>query len=683
VPEWGKKLAKNAIVWALATHINLAIVPINTRDANIAYNKTYFEEIGRKLDEYFLEVSYYTLYVDFQVYNRSDGSWCTVPQSTQYYRERRDAFFSDAIASCDDIIDFRKYDYEEEYGKGIVAFITAEDIWLKGPFTLFYLGNTGVFRTSDGVRVDVIYIPLWRFEGDPDREVRGDKIIRGLAHEFAHALGKLLVTSVSSSAKDCSWVLPDLYLRGNVTKRWDLMGNLMPRGSDAREYLVERVHLSSYSKEWLGWLKYRDTWSGGTYTIKSLVKMRYGDEVLRYMYKKVWWEVPNFYLFELRTNLAEYSQWDTETLYPQVLAIYQVDVRFDFPWECRPDAVNLVRTLVASGQSFSDPDIAVTFRVVNITAEKATISIETFSGKGLVGVSVIPFGNVISSVYNVLPTDAIAGEYMRIPLPDIDLHVYTEDGRHVGINYETGSYEVAISGALASGDLINGREWIFVPDNVSVHFVVSSRDVETFLNALPSAKAYTNGTETYAITLIYYDPNGTRYESLPVIQQIPPGEMLEHGFEIIRNPNGTYTVIIHRGRTHALAIDVKPSSRKIVNRGVLNVHTNVTAVGGNINSFTLQYIFNNTEIINYKPFGKITYELYDERGNLIEKGTLGDFNSTVVVINKLVPEGYTIVVKTHFEIQVRKNGAVEIAVKSKAGAVTKTAKTTFIVERKK
>jgi len=47
-----------------------------------------------------------------------------------------------------------------------------------------------------------------------------------------------------------------------------------------------------------------------------------------------------------------------------------------------------------------------------------------------------------------------------------------------------------------------------------------------------------------------------------------------------------------------------------------------------------------------------------------------------------VPEGYTIVVKTHFEIQVRKNGAVEIAVKSKAGAVMKTAKATFIVERK-
>jgi len=35
-----------------------------------------------------------------------------------------------------------------------------------------------------------------------------------------------------------------------------------------------------------------------------------------------------------------------------------------------------------------------------------------------------------------------------------------------------------------------------------------------------------------------------------------------------------------------------------------------------------------------------------------------------------VPEGYTIVVKTHFEIQVRKNG------------VTKTAKATFTVKKK-
>jgi hypothetical protein len=76
--------------------------------------------------------------------------------------------------------------------------------------------------------------------------------------------------------------------------------------------------------------------------------------------------------------------------------------------------------------------------VVNITAERATISVETFSGKGLIGISIIPFGNVISSVYNVLPTDVIAGEYMRVPLPDIDLHAYAEDGRHIGVNYETG-----------------------------------------------------------------------------------------------------------------------------------------------------------------------------------------------------------------------------------------------------
>ncbi|MCC6020382.1 MAG: hypothetical protein LM577_03305 [Thermoproteaceae archaeon] len=50
------------------------------------------------------------------------------------------------------------------------------------------------------------------------------------------------------------------------------------------------------------------------------------------------------------------------------------------------------------------------------------------------------------------------------------------------------------------------------------------------------------------------------------------------------------------------------------------MHTNVTAVGSSINSIALQYIFNNTEIIDYKPFGKITYELYDERGDLIGGG---------------------------------------------------------------
>ncbi|MCC6020381.1 MAG: hypothetical protein LM577_03300 [Thermoproteaceae archaeon] len=94
-----------------------------------------------------------------------------------------------------------------------------------------------------------------------------------------------------------------------------------------------------------------------------------------------------------------------------------------------------------------------------MTAEKAAISVKTFSGKGLIGVSINSIRKRdLVGIYNVLPTDVIAGEYMRVPPPDVNLHAYAEDGRHVGVNYETGSYEAAIPGMLTSGDLINRRE---------------------------------------------------------------------------------------------------------------------------------------------------------------------------------------------------------------------------------
>jgi len=644
---------------SVGVRVNLGIVPINTADRTITQTRSYYRDIGEKLRSYFLEVSYNTLYVEFDVYNKSDGTWFSVPQTIGWYRTRSiTEFINDAIDSCDDIVDFRKYDYHEAYGKGVIAFITAEDIW--GAFMSSTEG-LGYYNTDDGVRIDVIYVPEPRFGGEA-------KVIRGLAHEFGHSLGKILTTSVTGSSKDCSWILPDLYLRGNIDKHWDLMGDLRS------QFNIERVHLSSYSKEWLGWLKYKETRKGETYTVKSLVTMKYGDNILIYSYRKPWWEAPHFYIMELRTNSSRYSSWDIQTLHTRVLAFYQVDVKSDFPL-CTPDTIDLSRTLT-SPSSFSDPDIGVTFKLITITEESAVVSIEEYKGRSLKGASITTSANVLSSVISILPHEAIT----LIPFPDIDLHAYSEDGKHVGMNYETGEYEIEIPGAIASGDLFNGREWIFVPEDINVHFVVSSRDNQEFLSAFQEAKALTNGTDTYTISLVYYDPDGIRYESFPLIQQIPSGEVMEHPYDITRNPDGTYTVTIYKGHTHAVNIDVKPESEKIVNRGTLSIHTNLTATSGNITKFTLQYQFNNTQIISYKPFGKIAYELYDEKGNLIEEGNLGDFNSAVFSINKFVLEGYTIIIKVHFEIRVLKNGIEKITIQSKIGAVTKSAYDVFVVE---
>jgi|GEM_PF-3465424 len=50
---------------------------------------------------------------------------------------------------------------------------------------------------------------------------------------------------------------------------------------------------------------------------------------------------------------------------------------------------------------------------------------------------------------------------------DIDLHVYDLEGRHVGMNYETGEYELQIPDARTVGNIGDGGfEWISVPGSI-------------------------------------------------------------------------------------------------------------------------------------------------------------------------------------------------------------------------
>jgi len=112
-------------------------------------------------------------------------------------------------------------------------------------------------------------------------------------------------------------------------------------------------------------------------------------------------------------------------------------------------------------------------------------------------------------------------------VPDLELHAYDDQGRHVGVNYETGEYENQIPGAEASGDLVYDDEWIFVPEDTEVHFVVSSQDIQEMLEEYPELQEITDGIETYEVQAIYYDTESQRYESNILIEQIEPGVLLE------------------------------------------------------------------------------------------------------------------------------------------------------------
>lgn len=91
--------------------------------------------------------------------------------------------------------------------------------------------------------------------------------------------------------------------------------------------------------------------------------------------------------------------------------------------------------------------------------------------------------------------------------PDIDLHVYTPDGRHVGWNYPKNVYEVGIEGAVVSGDMGYGDEWILVPANESgLRFVLTNRDGQLWSQEAGVDPSQIVFNEQYEVQTVLVDP---------------------------------------------------------------------------------------------------------------------------------------------------------------------------------
>jgi len=113
--------------------------------------------------------------------------------------------------------------------------------------------------------------------------------------------------------------------------------------------------------------------------------------------------------------------------------------------------------------------------------------------------------------------------------PDLDLHLYANDGRHIGMNYETGEYEVDVPDAVVQGG--SSTEWIFVPITViDPRFVVSAHDNEQFLQENPDIASQLNDVfDTYGIYARAFLPgfegeSGTFTSPTLTDQVINPGE---------------------------------------------------------------------------------------------------------------------------------------------------------------
>jgi len=146
------------------------------------------------------------------------------------------------------------------------------------------------------------------------------------------------------------------------------------------------------------------------------------------------------------------------------------------------------------------------------------------NGKILFGAAPIAQGKGSSQV----PDNMLLEAY-----PDLDLHAWDDQGRHVGMNYETGIYEVQIPGAEASGPVDGGEEWIFVPEGTRVTWKLSSEPVQDFCEQYPELAALGSNIYSSEVSLIHTSSGNlqasgsTSSVELVTTYSLVPGSLVE------------------------------------------------------------------------------------------------------------------------------------------------------------
>ena len=335
---------------------------------------------------------------------------------------------------------------------------------------------------------------------------------------------------------------------------WALMGH-----GSWNDDGVNPPYMTSFVKEFLGWLEYKEI-GIGSYWIESLDTSKYGDKI--YMYKI---NDDEYYILEVRENSGNYgNRWDTSA--PETaLILYLVDTNGlveskygynlntemmliqedwtinippeaameDAPFTCWNDGV-----LSPEGEVYWDCDNLLSFATVDVVASPPkTYRIKTDIQKLDAQDFKKSFRGIILKAGNSLQQRIqkffgwLTPPNAPMSWPDLDLHAYTNDGSHIGVNYETDEYEIEVPGAIASGDMLNAHEWIFLPEelNNKVHYVVSSKDTQKFFSDFPEINQQVeNKTDSYEVYARYIDPSTGIYTSNSLSEDIKPGVDLEH-----------------------------------------------------------------------------------------------------------------------------------------------------------
>ncbi|MHB1326517.1 MAG: hypothetical protein ACYC0L_10075 [Thermoleophilia bacterium] len=145
------------------------------------------------------------------------------------------------------------------------------------------------------------------------------------------------------------------------------------------------------------------------------------------------------------------------------------------------------------------------------------------------------------SGYNSSGSGAPEQDQKPLSAPDLDLHAYLADGRHIGINYETGEFENPIEGAIVSGDMSMDSEWIMLPEQMAqgVRFEVSSHKTQQFADEFPGMAAGQSLDLNYSIEpAVYNEADDSIYRGDQKEGSLGPGQISSIPMTV--NENGIF-----------------------------------------------------------------------------------------------------------------------------------------------
>ena len=346
------------------------------------------------------------------------------------------------------------------------------------------------------------------------------------AHELGHAIFK--------------W--HDYYLRdgsrGDV-RYWCLMGS----GSS----LYATAPIMVYLKEKVGWLQYKNMLPYKC-NIPLTGDLGYGDIICRY---RAWGSSDLlYYIFEGRKppdNSTVIDPWHSRRHHfapislsgEEGVMLYSVSIQngeehvhavpsvYHRAFSVLNETFMRDRVTLLPGESYLCVLTGVEFKALK---ENNQLAIEADS-----------FLRDNIDVYYVSNSQYKIGETGRIAVApllteyyfDVDIQVYTIDGRKVGMDYDNWEYIMEIDGARTSGNVPGGGpEWISVPMTEEVYFTINATSAKRWAEEL--------GIHDLQITtdvkVIFFDDAGERTETEPITVPVSldePTNYMVKGEEIV------------------------------------------------------------------------------------------------------------------------------------------------------